>query len=338
MTMILYCRIKKQSKIHHLHSQPKSYNNNEYTKDNSLEDIKKENLLEKTYSLSSIKLSSKSRYMLILRILIFFCLLIFIPLETISSRIVKQFEKVYIITYSSNIIQIHEIFNKLYFKIFSSFCSLAFADRDIIILYNVGLYMIIQPFKIIKVIIVTNTGYFLIVILRLIYKENRPYWELIGNSNVMCSYSYASPSLHLFMTAFYWTYLGIQFCFNYKDNMSRSQKFLVVLGIIIINLLNTLNLLINFQNYIYQLNNGLVISLVLVCIFVDLENKIHNFLLNTMKNVYKIRKYKIQSFLLMIFIFLFGTIIYNFMENDSLSLFISNIMTMVHILLTSALL
>ncbi len=276
--------------------------------------------------------------MLILRILIFFCLLIFIPLETISSRIVKQFEKIYIITYSSDVIQVHEIFNKLYFKIFSNLCNLAFADRDVIILYNVCLYMIIQPFKVIKVIIVTNTGYFLFVLLRLIYKENRPYWELIGNSNVMCSYSYASPSLHLFMTAFYWTYLGIQFCINIKENISRTQKFMVVLGIILINLLNTINLFINFQNYIYQLNNGLVISLVLVCIFVDLENKVHNFLLNTMKNVYKIRKYKIQSFLCMIFLFLISTILYNFMENDSLSLFISNIMTMVHIVLTSAVL
>ena len=172
-------------------------------------------------------------------------------------------------------------------------------------------------------------GYYLIVILRLLYKETRPYWEDEGNNNVLCSYSFASPSLHSFIATFYWTYLFISYSFGKKEKTSKKQKIMLVSGIVLINVITGINLFINYQNYIYQINYALVISIVLLLIFVDLENKIHNYLLKTMKNVYKIRKYKIKSFLLMLFVFIFSIILYNFMENESLNLYMSNIMTMV---------
>lgn len=288
-----------------------------------------ENFLDRACSLSSITLSSKSRNMLVMRIIIFFSMLIFLPLETISSEILISFEKAYIINYMSEVVSVDDIFKHSTFRVFSSFLSLLFADRDTIIFCNSCLYMISHPFKIIKIIIVTNMGYYLVVLLRLLYKENRPYWNLIDNNNVLCSLSYASPSLHLFIPTFYWTYLFIQYCIGNKEKISKLKKFWLLFGILMINLITSFNLFINFQNYIYQLNYGLVISLVLVCIFLDLESKIHNFLLKTMKNVYKIRKYKIQLFLFILFILIFSTIIYNFMENDSLNIYISNIMTSV---------
>ena len=267
--------------------------------------------------------------MLILRILIFFGILIFLPLETISSQINISFEKAYLVLKLNKFISNNNFFSNFVYNDLSILIAFVLSDRDSIILYNSCLYLISHPFKIIKVIMVTNMGYYLIVLLRLLYKENRPYWDFNSNNNVLCNYSYASPSLHSFISTFYWTYLIIQFFLGNKENITQKKKFLSILLIIFINLLTNMNLFINQQNYLYQPNYGNVISLVLVCIFLDLESKIHNFLFNTMKNVYKVRKYKIQSFLLILFIVIFTTIIFNFMENESLNVFITNILKMV---------
>ena len=273
-------------------------------------------------------MSFKSRYILIIRIIIFFIMLIYVPLESVSSNTLISFEKVYIINHS-----IQEFTKELFINPVIGYFSLVikwiFADRDSIIIFNSCLYMISHPFRIIKVIIVTNIGYYLFVILRLLYKDVRPYWEL-ENNNVLCSFSYANPSLHQFISSFYWTYIVIQYCIGKKESISRLNKIFVLLIIFLINVITGFNLFINYQNYLFQLSYGLVISLMLICIFLDLELNIHNFLLNTMKNIYEIRKNKIQSFLITLFILILSTFLYNLMPIELLNLYISNILTIVN--------
>ena len=71
-------------------------------------------------------------------------------------------------------------------------------------------------------------------------------------------------------------------------------------------------------NFLYQLVFAFTISLVTIVISLDLENVIHNYIFNSLKNIFKIRKYKIHLFLVLLSLNIFSVFVYNFIKVESM--------------------
>ncbi len=84
--------------------------------------------------------------------------------------------------------------------------------------------------------------------------------------------------------------------------------FIVIFGTII---------LVKKINFLYQIIFAFTSSLVTIVIALDLENVIHNYIFNSLKNVFKIRKYKIQLFLILLSLNVFSVFVYNFIQINS---------------------
>src|SRR5690606_16876751 len=141
--------------------------------------------------------------------------------------------------------------------------TLLLADRNSFILYNAILYILLEPFLIVKVVLVTQSSYFVIVMLRFLYQEYRPFWQIPYNLNVFCIYSFASPSMKIAMCLFCWRYLMLTVLASRRNKRKASgcHMALAIIGVFLVVSLVCIVLLINLQNYLFQLILAVVVSL-----------------------------------------------------------------------------
>jgi hypothetical protein len=191
-------------------------------------------------------------------------------------------------------------------------------DKDLFMIYNILIYICYHPFTAVKITLVSHMTAFVLAFIRCLYQNKRPIWTIGEPYNFLCPLSYANPSLHFYFVSFFflYTYFSIVLL-NKKKKASYLLKCSFFICIILMIIIAGIVLILNKINYIYQLNFAFTISIVIISYCLDMESYIHNFILTSLKNVYKIRRYKIKLFIVILVLNLFAVFSYNFLNDSS---------------------
>jgi hypothetical protein len=274
--------------------------------------------------ISNITLSSKSKTLLIFRMIIISLICIFFPMETIIEKKLESFEKKIILPKINNLIK-GTFFQNDYFKLFCNYCFQIFGGDDSMIIYISIVYFLFHPFIALKLVLITYLIYYGIIISQILFQSNRPFWESISDFH-FCYTNYANPSENYFFVSFFFLYLIISYrLVDHKVKLELKYKIIINIGYFIILILYAINSLINQILYIYQLTFTLCISLILICIMIDLDTIIHNFTFKSLKNIYRSRQYKIKIFFFILGLTIFSSIMLFFIEEKNLNYIKNNL-------------
>ncbi len=128
------------------------------------------------------------------------------------------------------------------------------------------------------------------------------------------------------MFLFFFLYLLISYrLVDRKEKLELKYKIIFNIVYVIILTLYAINSLINQILYFYQLIFTLCISLILICIMIDLDIIIHNFTYKSLKNIYRSRQYKIKIFFYILGLTIFSSIMLFFIEEKNLNLIKNNL-------------
>jgi hypothetical protein len=270
---------------------------------------------------SKVKLSNKSRNLIILRVLILFFMCIYFPLELIFGRNFNNMENKYIFSYLDKTLP--NYFKDEYVVVITDAIVYLFSDRDMIALYSGVFYMVFHPFIAVKIIFVTHFVQFIFVLMRCMYQAYRPIWVAQSDLTFFCLNSYANPSMHYFYVTFFYLYsvISVHLLNKKKRKLSILKKIIIFLFLFLFGTFFGILLIMKRINYLYQLVFAFTMSLIVIVISLDLENLIHNYIFNSLKNIFKIRKYKIQLFLIILSLNIFSIFVYNFIQVDTLDLY-----------------
>jgi len=173
------------------------------------------------------------------------------------------------------------------------------ADLEFLIIYINIIYIVLHPFFALKLIFVVNMSYFCLILLKIIIQGHRPFWDLKNKKlldETNCMTDYASPSLFLFFIFFFYLYSIISLQKLKKKKIQLIQRIFIILihPILIFGMLIALNSTLN--EYLHQLIFTIILGYFLICLLLVRDKKIHNFIFQTLKNIYNARKYKIKTF------------------------------------------
>lgn len=276
--------------------------------------------------ISKISLSTRSKTFLILRILMFSILCIFFPLETILYRKLEAIENKYILSKISSFFS-DSLSNNNLFYYFTFFSREVLGGKEAIIVYIGIIYMLFHPFIALKLVYITNIAYFIIVVLQCLYQSRRPFWTNANDSIVFCPTSYAFPSGTYFLITFFLLYMTISLRFvEKKKSLELCKRLTIFFVYFILIIFSAFILVINKLCYIYQIVFTFTLSLVMICLLIDLDTVIHNFILKSLKNVFKTRKYKMKIFFYVLAMSVISTIIYCYVPIDDLNVIEDNLL------------
>ena len=275
--------------------------------------------------ISKISLSTRSKTFLILRIFMFAILCIFFPLETILYRKLEVIENKIILSKISSFFSDSLSNNNLIYY-FTLFSREVLGGKEAIIVYTGIIYMLFHPFIALKLVYITNIAYFIIVVLQCLYQSRRPFWTNANESIVFCPTSYAFPSGTYFLISFFFLYTTISLrLVEKKKSLGLCKRVIIFFVYFVLIIFSAFILVINKLCYIYQIVFTFTLSLVMICLLIDLDTVIHNFILKSLKNVFKTRKYKMKIFFYVLAMSVISTIIYCYVPIDDLNVIEDNL-------------
>jgi hypothetical protein len=264
----------------------------------------------------------ESKSIIIIKVFILFLVCIYIPLQTFFSQKFDILEDEILFPKIKNLIP-ESISSNPYFITITDYFIFFFTHRDVIVIYIGIIYVVSHPFIAVKIIFVTHFLQFFVVIFRCLFQSHRPIWITHDKTvTYFCSVNFANPSEHFFFFSFFYPYLIISANSVGKFNKHNKiwKKILYFLIFIIVVCINGFLMILKRFNYLYQLNFAFTFAIISLSAVLDLENYIHNFVLNSLKNVIKIRKYKIKFFIIILVMNVLAVLIFSFIEEDSIDL------------------
>ena len=255
-------------------------------------------------NLKKLKLTKKSKVNLTISIIlvilfsIFFILSILIhsKLESIELKLYKNRENYFFpIIYLDNDIDTYKIFRNT-----TDIILEILSDLEFLIIYINIIYLILHPFIGLKLIFVVNISHYSLILLKIIIQGHRPLWDLRNRKllkETSCMTDYASPSLFLFFIFFFYLYSIISIQKLKKQKIQLIPRIFIFL----IHSILTFGILImigsTLNEYFHQLIFTIILGYILICLLLAKDKKIHNFIFQTLKNIYNARRYKIKTFL-----------------------------------------
>ena len=173
------------------------------------------------------------------------------------------------------------------------------AGIEFLVLYINIIYLFFHPFIGLKLIFVVNLSHFGIILLKIIIQSYRPFWKFKTDKFVEeteCKTDYASPSLPLFFFCFFYLYSILSFQKMKKNNFKMIYRIILFF----IHFLLTFSVIIILgeilDEYFHQLIFTTILGYILICILLAKDKNIHNFIFQSLKNIYNARKNKIKIF------------------------------------------
>lgn len=270
--------------------------------------------------IDTISLSLKSKFILIIRILVISLICIFFPMETIIDIKLELIEKKYLLEKVISSLKFISFLEKETFIKYSYYIFQILSSKDTIIIYISIIYFLFHPFIALKLVFITNIIYYGILIFQILFKSKRPFWEIKSNF-FFCDNNYGNPCSNYFLFSFFFLYLIISFRLvdQKKKNLNFFIKLIIFIIYLIIVLFQGIIYIINYIYYIYQLVFTLCISFVLICVMIDLDNIIHNFIYKMLKNVYKSRQYKMKILFYVLGMVISAVLMLYFIQDDNLN-------------------
>lgn len=267
-----------------------------------------------------LRLSKKSKKLVILRVVILVLFCIYVPIHSVFSQFFSKIELEYVFEKLEEHIPTESL-NGFYQSNIFSLIITGFGSKENTMLFSSLIYHICHPFIAMKLILVTHSVIYFIVLTRCVLQSYRPFWTLPQKVHI-CHLTYADPPIHFFNVSFYYFYFFLSFYLVNKNNqrkIARTKKIGIFTILITLALLYGFLLIIHRSSFLYQLNVAFTLSLIIIVVLMQLETKIHNFILNSLKSIYKTRKYKIRILIIVLLISFIGITLYNFIPQDGLN-------------------
>ena len=274
------------------------------------------------YYMYEKKLTKNSKKKLTIRLALIILTLIFIPLQKMSSNSLTSVEKNHLFINVQKLVSYETLSDESPKNIFNIFNYLL--NKDFISGLSCLLYIIFHPFIALKLIYCVCILFYSIIIMKCFYQSKRPLWEEgIGgtdeNDIIQCETSFSNPSASIFIIHFYFLYSI--FCIKnfYRKNKSMNIISKIILFVIYIGIscFLYLFLLLYKLHFLHEMIFTNVITIVIVCLLMDFDSKIHKRFFNATKNIFKVRKNKIKAFAFCFGLMFLAVILYNFITLQS---------------------
>ena len=286
-----------------------------------------EELLEKEYNnelqdlnrrkrtiYDKITLSSKSKINVILRTMIISLCCFFFPLEAVVANRLQDIElKLYVENKVLSFLLSSKLINSPTFHKFLDYLTKIIGSKESIMVYISILYLIIHPFIGLKLILISGIAQYFVILLQIIFQAHRPFWDL-EESETICRNTYPNPSTILFYCSFFYLYSIISFNLLKKKKFSPLQKLIMSFGYIIVLIILLIMFGGTYLLYIHQIIYSFIISIVMISLLIDVDTNIHNFIFNSLKNVYNTRIYRMKIFFYVCGLYFAGFISLYFIE------------------------
>ena len=263
-----------------------------------------------------ITLSSKSKTIVILRALIISLCCFFFPLEAVVDNRLQDIEmNLYV---EEKLLSFLLINSKESFQNFINILTNIIASKDAIMVYISLIYSMVHPFIGLKLILISSVTQYFVILLQILFQAHRPFWDL-EQLETICRNTYPNASSILFYCSFFYLYTIISF------NLLKKKKFLplqkLIISIIYIIILILLLMIIGgaYLLYLHQIIYTFIISIVVIALLIDLDTTIHNFIFNSLKNLYNTRVYKMKIFFYVCGLFFIGFISLYFIEENDIN-------------------
>ena len=191
-------------------------------------------------------------------------------------------------------------------------------SKDAIMVYISLIYSIVHPFIGLKLILISNITQYFVILLQILFQAHRPFWDL-EQLETICRNTYPNPSSILFYSSFFYLYTIISFNLLKKKKFLPLQKFFISFLYIIILILLLILFGGTYLLYLHQIIYTFTISIVVISLLIDLDTTIHNFIFNSLKNVYNTRVYKMKIFFYVCGLFFIGFISLYFIEENDIN-------------------
>lgn len=266
-----------------------------------------------------IILSPKSKINVILRTMIISLCCFFFPFEAIVDNRLQQIEfQLYVENNFLSFLFSPKLVNSQEFHSFIDILMKIIGTSDSIMVIISIIYLNFHPFIGLKLILISNITQYFVIMLQILFQAHRPFWDL-EEFETICRNTYPNPSSRLFVSSFFYLYAIISFNLLKKKKFLPIQKFFISIFYIII----LIALLIMFGGiyllYLHQIIYTFVISIVVIALLIDFDTKIHNFIFNSLKNVYNTRLYKMKIFFYICGLFFGGFISLYFIEENDIN-------------------
>ena len=291
-----------------------------------------EELLEKEYNnelqdlnrrkrtiYDKITLSSKSKTNVILRTMIISLCCLFFPLEAVVANRLQDIElKLYVENKVLSFLLSSKLINSPTFHKFLDYLTKIIGSKESIMVYISILYLIIHPFIGLKLILISGIAQYFVILLQIIFQAHRPFWDL-EESETICRNTYPNPSTILFYCSFFYLYSIISFNLLKKKKFSPLQKLIMSFCYILLLIVLLIMFGGTYLLYIHQIIYTFIISIVIISLLIDVDTNIHNFIFNSLKNVYNTRIYKMKIFFYVCGLYFIGFISLYFIEKNDVN-------------------
>ena len=268
---------------------------------------------------NKIILSPKSKINVILRTMIISLCCFFFPFEAIVDNRLQQIEfQLYVENKFLSFLFSTKLVNNQEFHKFIDILMKIIGTSDSIMVIISIIYLNFHPFIGLKLILISSITQYFVIMLQILFQAHRPFWDL-EEFETICRNTYPNPSSRLFYSSFFYLYAIISFNLLKKKKFLPIQKFFISIFYIII----LIALLIMFGGiyllYLHQIIYTFVISIVVIALLIDFDTSIHNFIFNSLKNVYNTRMYKMKIFFYICGLFFGGFISLYFIEENDIN-------------------
>ena len=277
---------------------------------NELQDLnrKKRTIYDK------ITLSSKSKINVILRTMIISLCCLFFPLEAVVANRLQDIElQLYVENELLSFLLSSKLINSSTFHKILDYLMKIIGSKESIMIYISFLYLIVHPFIGLKLVLISGIAQYFVILLQIIFQAHRPYWDL-EQSETICRNTYPNPSTILFYCSFFYLYSIISFNLLKKKKFSPLQKLIMSLSYIIALIILLIMFGGTYLLYIHQIIYSFIISIVMISLLIDVDTNIHNFIFNSLKNVYNTRIYRMKIFFYVCGLYFAGFISLYFIE------------------------
>ncbi|MCQ2817938.1 MAG: hypothetical protein MJ252_11795, partial [archaeon] len=259
-----------------------------------------------------------STYLFVLRIILLILSCIFIPMYSIIYSRLDKIETEKFFSYYDKIIPKETTYESKLFYAFASSSIFIFTNKYMVIILLGIVYLAIDPFLSLKNIFVVSIIDYIFVALKMLYLHKRPFW-LEESQTKFCYCDYATPSDKIFIQTFFYLYLFLQISKKFKGSFSIIIKILLSFCYIVLSAINILVLLCLRIFYLHQICFSVTFSLIILSIVSDMDNSLEKLLKKATKNIFKIRKYKMKVFFLVLIFFVFSLMLVYFSAEDDLN-------------------
>ena len=272
------------------------------------------------------KLTKNSKLELLLRILLISLGIIFVPLSFMVSNSFERIEALTVFKNMKNFVSKERLKDNSLRNFF--FIIKIIQDKDFLLGIATLLYILFHPFISLKIIFSSGILYFFNIVMKTINQSKRPLWGKMINDEINdiieCETSFSSPCDGVFFLTLYFIYSV--FCiksFYSRDKTYNINKFLKIFLLILyfsLIIVQYFYLLLYKLNYLHEIVFTNMMTLMFVCVLIDLDKRFQKQISNATKNIYKTRKNKLKYFLYIFSLFLLGILIYNFILPNAILL------------------